>query len=324
MQLQSVRDLKLSILETLPSMISARSMPETVGLGVGKNNQKENVLAVRFYGKDNSWRNHVANFLRNVSRGELDIQTTDRPVAFGNDDEITWHRSRTRPLKIGCSISHGNVTAGTLGCFVQDKHGNVCILSNNHVIANQNDANKGDKICQPGTYDKGTIASDSVATLSNFVKIAGAHNLVDAAIAKLNKGEAYNASDIYGLGKLEGIFTGEVEPGDMVAKFGRTTGTTLGRVTAIEMDNVAVGYSGGTMVFDQQIEIEGAESGSFSAGGDSGSMVVSAPKGRKGGGFRALGLLFAGGSYGGRNGQGLTYVNYMSNVVKALEIKVAY
>ena len=43
-----------------------------------------------------------------------------------------------------------------------------------------------------------------------------------------------------------------------MSKVGRTTGKTLGRVTAFELDNVVVGYDIGNLRFDNQIEIEGA------------------------------------------------------------------
>ena len=50
---------------------------------------------------------------------------------------------RLRPVPGGCSISHTEVSAGTLGCWV--KRGNqLYLLSNNHVIANSNEASAGD------------------------------------------------------------------------------------------------------------------------------------------------------------------------------------
>jgi hypothetical protein len=52
--------------------------------------------------------------------------------------------------------------------------------------------------------------------------------------------------------------------------------------------------------FDDQIEIEGAGSSSFSDGGDSGSLIFDKDRG-------AVALLFAGGDEGGSNGRGLTY-----------------
>lgn len=326
MKLEYARQVKNSALQTVMQQMTALGAPNQIGLGLSKKGN-ENVLAVRLFGKKTSWKNNLVNWLQRVSFNELDVQVCDVPMALppvATPQEDTWHRGRVRPLKIGVSISHGKVTAGTLGCFVKDKSGTLYMLSNNHVIANQNDARAEDPICQPGTYDRGSIAQDTVANLSRFVKIKPEHNLVDAAVAVLNKDAGKpDLSSLFGLGKLKGAYSGDIEVGDTVAKFGRTTGTTIGKITAVEMDNVAVGYSGGVMVFDDQIEIEGAEDGPFCQGGDSGSMVVSAPKGRQTREHEALGLLFAGGSYGGTNGQGYTYVNYMKHVLKVLDVKIA-
>lgn len=71
----------------------------------------------------------------------------------------------------GVSIGHYKVTAGTLGAVVIDNETNQpVVLSNNHVIANSNDANIGDHIIHPAAYDGGTDA-DRVATLLRFQEI---------------------------------------------------------------------------------------------------------------------------------------------------------
>ncbi|MEM3449848.1 MAG: hypothetical protein QXZ17_04865 [Nitrososphaerota archaeon] len=58
------------------------------------------------------------------------------------------------PVPPGYSIGHIRVTAGTLRCLVRDKGTReTLILSNNHVIANSNNAYVGDPIVQPGPYD---------------------------------------------------------------------------------------------------------------------------------------------------------------------------
>ena len=71
-------------------------------------------------------------------------------------------------------------------------------------------------------------------------------------------------------------------------KYGRTTEETKGRVSAINA-TVNVGYDSGTARFVGQIVISG---GSFSAGGDSGSLIV-VQKGQNA--RRPVGLLYAGG-----------------------------
>lgn len=72
----------------------------------------------------------------------------------------------------GVSIAHYKVTAGTLGSMVKDRTtGERLILSNNHVLANSNDAAKGDPILQPGPQDGGMNPASAVATLERFIEL---------------------------------------------------------------------------------------------------------------------------------------------------------
>jgi hypothetical protein len=54
-----------------------------------------------------------------------------------------------------------------------------------------------------------------------------------------------------------------LDEGTIVAKLGRTTGLTYGRVTTFELDNVMVAFDMGPLRFDNQIEIEGTEADAF-------------------------------------------------------------
>lgn len=317
MHRSSISDVKAQILEGVSTFATPRA---PVGLGRAKEGG-ENLLAVRIHGGSRFWLNKLA-WLRKLTCGELDVRVVGDVTAIPATEP--WYRGRVRPLKIGSSISHGQVTAGTLGCFVKDARGRTLILSNNHVMANSNKAKVGDLICQPGTADGGSTEADSIAKLEKFVEIKKKGNLIDAATAVVNSDERCDFQTLSGLGKNSGIYESDPEPGDLVCKFGRTTSTTLGRITAVEMDNIGVGgyFDDGTgAFFDEQIEVEGAEDGPFCQGGDSGSVVFSAPKGREGE-HHALGLLFAGGPRGGSNGQGLTYVNRLSTVLKQMDVSV--
>ncbi len=74
-------------------------------------------------------------------------------------------------------------------------------------------------------------------------------------------------------------------------KYGRTTGLTKGSIALLNV-TVNVGYDSGVARFVDQIAIQ---PGSFSAGGDSGSLIVLNPKGKGSADKRkAVGLLFAG------------------------------
>jgi len=79
-----------------------------------------------------------------------------------------------------------------------------------------------------------------------------------------------------------------------VKKYGRTTRLTKGRVYALNA-TVNVVYDSGVALFENQIVIT---PGGFSAGGDSGSLVVVDGKGRnKADDRKPVGLLFAGSDF---------------------------
>lgn len=200
--------------------------------------------------------------------------------------------ARYRPAPIGVSTGHPDITAGTIGARVKDVWGNVYALSNNHVYANVNAASIGDNVLQPGAFDGGADPDDAFGTLWDFVALKPSIfqvNVVDAAIARSTVGELDNATppDGYGLPRSQPVAARVNMP---VMKYGRTTGLTMGRVSAINVFTI-VGYGPDYYLwFDRQILISG---NGFSAGGDSGSLVVAA---RGGIARRPVGLLFAGNS----------------------------
>ena len=89
-------------------------------------------------------------------------------------------RGLWRPAPGGVSIGHFAITAGTLGTLVRDRQsGELLILSNNHVLANSNDAQVGDSILQPGPHDIANFLHQNpddprfrIATLERFVPIS--------------------------------------------------------------------------------------------------------------------------------------------------------
>lgn len=82
-------------------------------------------------------------------------------------------RDRYRPtIPGGVSIGHYKVTAGTLGAMVRDRTtGERFILSNNHVLANSNEALVGDAVLQPAATDQGRDPGDVVARLERFITL---------------------------------------------------------------------------------------------------------------------------------------------------------
>lgn len=206
---------------------------------------------------------------------------------------------RARPASGGYSVGHRNITAGTIGTCVYDMVGtpgnpvgmpqHYYILSNNHVLANSNNATPGDAVLQPGPFDGGTDPSDRIAHLSRFIPItfdppvprALHRNLVDAAVAE---GQFHDLKrEIHWVGHLRGWRPRtQVAVGMVLHKTGRTTNYTTGRITAINA-TVDVNYGGGRVArFRDQIITT-----AMSAGGDSGSLVADRDN-------FAVGLLFAG------------------------------
>lgn len=197
-----------------------------------------------------------------------------------------------RPTPIGVSTGHPSITAGTIGCRVLRVGGDLFALSNNHVYANENSAVLGDAVLQPGPYDGGTSPDDDLGELDDFEPIVftplidGGANEIDAAIARTTALDLGHSTPSDGYGRPRStVETAAI--GLRVSKYGRTTGLTHGRVYALNA-SVNIGYEGGTAGFVGQIVIT---PGSFSAGGDSGALVV----GRAGSAARRpVGLLFAG------------------------------
>jgi hypothetical protein len=229
-----------------------------------------------------------------------------------------WFRLRQRPLLIGCSVAHHAVTAGSLGGFFRHRAtGEPVLLSNNHVLANEDLAKVGDAVLQPGAFDGGRRFKDRIGTLMQAVPMSAAEpNTMDAAIASLAEGVPFDPRTIIGFGPLRGVRDRPIEPGDEVVKLGRTTGLTRGRVTAIELDDVVVDYDKGQISFDRQIEIEGTGTAAFSSGGDSGSLILDSEG-------DACALLFAGSDHGGSNGKGVTNANDLTLVMEALNLELA-
>ena len=199
-----------------------------------------------------------------------------------------------RPVPIGVSTGHPDVTAGTIGARVTDGT-DVFALSNNHVFAANNRGRSGDNLLQPGIADGGRNPDDVVATLYDYepiqfcVGFACPSNRIDAAIALSTADDIGTETPEGGYGRPR-TDPFEATLGMSVQKYGRTTGHTVGRVTGINA-TIDVDYRTGTARFAGQIVITGSEE-TFSAGGDSGSLIVS--KGLLLADRRPVGLLFAG------------------------------
>ena len=262
--------------------------------------------------------------IRKRAKGEVDVQYIGKLVKFPSQTSPAFYRAKRRPLRIGSSISDvqtGFISAGTLGCFIAGRGSShfLAMLTNNHVIADENGNSIGDAVVQQGTLDGGKKSTHLVGELWKFIRLKKTSaNAVDAALGAIYDDVAFDELKIGTLGNLRGLGDASTLPEKaLVHKVGRTTGQTKGRITAFDLDNVRVQYGIGVIRFDNQIEIEGTGTKAFSDSGDSGSMIVDKDR-------HAIGLLFAGGDVGGTNGKGLTYANPMETVLEALDVDLLF
>jgi hypothetical protein len=214
-----------------------------------------------------------------------------------------------RPVPIGVSTGHPSITAGTISCRVTNGSA-VYVLSNNHVYAASNAATPGvDPVLQPGDYDGGSSPADDIGTLAAFKPIIwypNGTNTIDAALAATDEGKVGNATPAAGYGTPSSTPVA-ARMRQAVQKYGRTTGLTHGVVKGLNA-NILVDYgSDGTAYFTGQIMIS---PGTFSAGGDSGSLIVTDDAN-----CNPVGLLFAGSA-------SATYANPISNVLSYFGVSV--
>lgn len=186
-------------------------------------------------------------------------------MAGGNGRTDKW-----RPAPGGVSCGHPLVTAGSLGGWLY--HGSdIVLLSNNHVIANQNDADIGDPTYQQGVYDGGG-PGDTLALLGGFhpIDFEGGDNVIDAAFSKV-----INPADVdwqtLGITTSPIAYKVAATVGMPVTKSGRTTEVTVGVIASVDWAGLINYGVKGVVKYVDQIYI--ATPG-FIGGGDSGSWLL--------------------------------------------------
>lgn len=219
---------------------------------------------------------------------------------------------RARPLTPGTSIGPRSARiAGSLGAIVRDASGQLYLLSNNHVLANQNRLVKGEAIVQAAMLDGGDAVADVVGTLWDFIPLPVSGQVgVDCALAKLDPSiAAQNQSVFANLGTA-------VRPrlGMKVSKFGRTSMATTGVVSTIGT-TVKIAYEIGEVTLTDQFFVTGdpdpvtGVAAPFSQPGDSGALIVT----KNGEEQQPVGLLVGGSAV-------VTAANDVANVLQALKV----
>lgn len=195
-------------------------------------------------------------------------------------DPVAQERTdRFRPVPMGVSVGHVDITAGTTG-FLLTNGTEIFTGSNNHIYADLGFADPGDTIIQPGPADNGT-AVDKVAEVADWEPI-GDGALVDMAWA--TQTETFT-NELLEVGVPQGL-PQDPQVGDTIVKSGRTTGTTPAVVEVVHTTaDVYYQSIGQIYTFEDQILTE-----PVAEGGDSGSAAVMRDT------LRPAGALFAGSS----------------------------
>lgn|SRR5262245_11818222 len=218
-------------------------------------------------------------------------------AAIASADGGAQHQvKQTPPVKMGTSggsandISRFFCCGGTLGALVR-RDGVLCILSNNHILARSGSASAGEDTIQPGLIDSNCSSATSNIVgdfIGNLVPLGSAN--VDAALSTA-RANVDSSGAIIDIGVPSSV-TVNGTVGLAVQKSGRTTGLTTGTITATNA-TISVQYQRGcgqgkkfVVTYTNQLV-----TGAMSAGGDSGSLLLtrdSTPN--------PVGLLYAGSS----------------------------
>jgi len=300
---------------------SSEPRHNVVGVGIGRKIVKgkpTSKLCLRFYVERKFAKAAIPKELllpASWQGSDTDVVETGR--FYPQSAAVSLAQRRLRPARPGCSVGFQFsgamarfVMAGTFGAVVQS-NGKWFILSNNHVLANENKLAVGSPIFQPGLLDGGDPVRDQIATLSRFVPIsAGQPNTVDCAIAEVVDRRNVRTRFLPKVGQLRSPDPAPVSEGMKVHKIGRTTWYTTGVVFDTSAD-ITIRYDVGRVTFQDQVLIRGG-SGLFSDQGDSGAVIVEMASGRP------AALLFA----GSRGVNPYTIANHLPEVLSKLQVTI--
>jgi hypothetical protein len=217
----------------------------------------------------------------------------------------TNQNAQTGAIELGASGGNANdfsqsgntitCCGGTLGSLVT-RSGTQFILSNNHVLARSDSGIAGESIIQPGLVDTGNCTVGTAATVANLSEFfnleTGPSPKIDAALAQVIPNKVDATGNILFLGAtvdannvpLPGApHAGPLLPAVInhpVAKSGRSTGLTCSTISSTstmasvvyqKMCTTDPNVATFTVNYTNLVSVLG---GSFSAEGDSGSLIV--------------------------------------------------
>ena len=245
----------------------------------------------------------------------LDL-VVEKPFKIDQNIQSTYKPLYSHNEKVCCgsSIGLGNQrNAGTLMALARNKEGQLLGISCNHVTGGCNTASVGTPIVAPGIQD--------VSPDQNEISVIGLHDSTgpmsqglpqvfdishncDIAFFDINdpdllcsqQGEGPDAFDTP-------TKFAKIKEEIRVKKWGRSTGLTYGEVTKIVNEPESIEYNvtsyygptssqtfKGTVYFPTIYEVESIGVNDFSAGGDSGSLVVTDATGAE----KIVGILIGG------------------------------
>lgn len=182
--------------------------------------------------------------------------------------EADWFRRRMRPVPAGTSIgvpTHGTGTAG----LIVTKNKRLYLLTNNHILNRKYSTARGETI-QPGRADGGQSGNDRIGRAYQYIPFKpNGVNYMDAAIAKPVSNAVLTPKYLANSGRLL-VVPGHLKQfrvGERFVKSGRTTGSIMGVVEAVNVD-IRIRYGSlGKLLFRNQAVIVGR-----TGAGDSGSV----------------------------------------------------
>ena len=196
---------------------------------------------------------------------------------------------------------------GTLGIVLTTEYGANVMISSNHVLATSPHTVQGDPISQPALPFGGHWPESYAGSF--FMGFLGQPYNIDAALATIPTRNAIPKT-ILTIGNTTGHDV--TFPGDDVAKFGRRTQFTTGKVVSDTLTFTLNYPFFGQHTYYNQLRIQQIDPlDAFAEPGDSGAIVVNEDR-------EVVGMVMGGGRTG--NGNHYTVANPIGDIIRTFEV----